>query len=119
VLSVKVPLYVSEPTRLAIIVDKFKRKKIIQITLSGQKGIKLGIINRKIARKFKSVSILTLQNNTWFKEGSPGPWDQDGRGVRCGAHLLPRTHQKTKTETKTKKAIYMYNYSHRTSTKCW
>ena len=24
--------------------------------------------------------------------------DLDGRGVRCGAYLLPQTHQKNKTE---------------------
>ena len=52
-LYAKILLCVSGPMRLAIIVDKFKRKQIIQSILSGHSGIKLGINNRRIARKIQ------------------------------------------------------------------
>ena len=57
-LYAKILLCVSGPMRLAIIVDKFKRKQIIQSILSGHSGIKLGINNRRIARKSKNILIL-------------------------------------------------------------
>ena len=44
--------------------------------------------------------------------------DQDGRGVRPDAQLLPQKHQKKKKKKK-KTTCRMIHDLHRTSTECW
>ena len=58
---------------------------------------------------YHCLQVLSEDMHIYIKMYKQG-LDQDGRGVKCGAHLLPHTYQK--------KTIYMQNDGHRTSTKC-